>query len=304
MVDSSIFFWWKIEITFFHELEESLISQLNGLGINNYAIELSIKNSFRQTLSAWLPSDEWSKNDRDGLQIDLHCLSKSYPGEQFSIKWEKVSNKDWSSIWKKYWAPNPIGEKILILPSWLDLPAQYSNRTVLKLDPGSAFGTGSHQTTRLCLEALESFPLKGIRVADIGCGSGILGIAALRLGAKEVNAVDIDLSAVKATSENALLNDLNQTQLAVSLGSLDVLKMQLKNNKADLIICNTLAHVIKDLAPKFDLIGSDKSHLLLSGLLVHQVADLTSFLSILGWGLLASYRCDEWSLIHLCRKAS
>ena len=111
---------------------------------------------------------------------------------------------------------------LLILPAWLQVPAEHAQRQALLIDPGSAFGTGSHPTTRLCLEAIEKRSLAGLRVADLGCGSGILGIASLALGAAQVLASDTDSLAVRATAENAALNQAS-SRLQVQLGSADVL---------------------------------------------------------------------------------
>ena len=93
--------------------------------------------------------------------------------------WDEVADEDWSLSWKQHWQPDPVGIGLLILPAWLEVPAEHSDRLVIRMDPGSAFGTGSHPTTRLCLEALEQNPPRGALVADLGCGSGVLGLAAL-----------------------------------------------------------------------------------------------------------------------------
>ena len=184
------------------------------------------------------------------------------------------------------------------------MPEIHSQRIVLKLDPGSAFGTGSHPTTRLCLEAVERNPPMGLTVADIGCGSGILGIAALGFGAKEVQSVDIDSLAVRATKENALLNNWTEKELNVSQGSIDALRKQLINpSKVDLLFCNILAPTIKELAPEFSDITHLKSRLVLSGLLVDQVEDIANCLALLKWKVLYSYKLDEWAVIELCRNA-
>ena len=146
-------------------------------------------------------------------------LERAFKKEALTYAWKKIVHEDWSTSWKKFWGPDPVGKNLLILPSWISLPQMYSNRIVLRLDPGSAFGTGAHPTTRLCLEALERIPPMGLTVADVGCGTGILGLASLKLGAKNVRAVDIDSLAVKATYENILLNNFNFDQFTVSKGS-------------------------------------------------------------------------------------
>ena len=274
------------------------------MGIKSYAINRSLENSQRQTLMVWLSSSEWLDKDREELVRSLVSLEKAFDKESLDFKWKKIVHEDWSTSWKKFWEPDPVGKNFLILPSWIALPSIYSNRIILKLDPGSAFGTGAHPTTRLCLEALERNPPLGKTVADVGCGSGILGLVALKLGAKKVRSVDLDALAVKATYENARLNNLHQDQLSVSQGSIDTLENQLNGTKVDLLVCNILAPVIKKLAPHFDHVTSKESQIILSGLLEEQVIDMTSFLSIFNWKLIASYNCDNWSLIHLCKASA
>ncbi len=302
MNNLSDFFWWELKLSFFHELEESLIWKLGDLGIKDFAIECKTDHSLRKTLRAWLPSYEWSPKARSEVELSLIALTKVFEHNKLTFQWKKTGQEDWSASWKKFWRPDPVGQKILILPSWLDFPKLYSNRIPIILNPGSAFGTGTHPTTRLCLEAIERNPPEGLQVADIGCGSGILGIAALRLGALEVQAVDVDSLAIRATVENRRLNNFDENQLNVSLGSINELNKELNCLKVDLLVCNILAKVIKKLAPEFTNITSPKSQLLLSGLLVEQVEDITSVLSILGWNLIGSYRSQNWALIHLCKK--
>ena len=106
--------------------------------------------------------------------------------------WQRIKNEDWSQTWKRYWKPDPVGKCLLILPDWLKVPPIYHDRKIIRIDPGSAFGTGSHATTRLCLEALERTNIRALKIADIGCGSGIRGLAALKLGAESVYAVYVD----------------------------------------------------------------------------------------------------------------
>jgi ribosomal protein L11 methyltransferase len=147
-----------------------------------------------------------------------------------------------------------------------------SDRLILKLDPGAAFGTGTHPTTQLCLESLEMRiepDIPDVTVADIGCGSGILSTAALLLGVKHAYAVDVDLLAVRATQENATLNGFTSAQLEVQQGSLDTL-MTILEKPVDGILCNILAEVIVDLIPQLNEIAHPQSWGILSGILLEQ----------------------------------
>ena len=152
---------------------------------------------------------------------------------------EEKDDEDWANNWKKYYKPLEIGEKLAIVPEWED----YDNdkRTVIKINPGMAFGTGTHESTYMCLELLERYINKDDDIFDIGCGSGILAIAGLKLGAKKALLVDIDEKCIDASHENAGLNDL-EDKMEIKKGNLlDVVK-----GRADLIVSNIIAEIIVD----------------------------------------------------------
>lgn len=292
-------FWWRLKLEAPLHLEESLIWKCERDCIKTFAIEYQKKNKTKFIFWVWLPSSEWNYQERVKFYSSLEPLAETFQINLSPPIWEKVNDEDWSSSWKRLWQPDPVGNSLLILPAWLNLPNDFANRIVLKLDPGSAFGTGSHQTTRLCLEALERIDLNDLRVADIGCGSGILSLAALGLGAKEVFAVDIDSMAVSSAKKNVSLNNLSEKRIRVSIGSVDELHKQLQGVKVDLIICNILAPVIKSLAPSFSDVTSGKAHAFLSGLLVDQIQDIVSLLAENGWQFIAAHQQEKWALIHL-----
>ncbi len=210
-------FWWRLKLEIPFELEESLIWKCEKEVIKTFAVQLSEEDKNKLIFFIWLPSYQWDYEDRKNLYESLVSLAETFKLKLPLPIWDKINDEDWSLSWKRFWQPDPVGKKLLILPAWLDLPKTFSERVVLKLDPGSAFGTGAHQTTRLCLEALENFHLNDMRVADIGCGSGILSLAAIALGAREVISVDVDPLAVRATNENALLNGFSKKTLRLHL---------------------------------------------------------------------------------------
>ncbi len=301
MGSSSLFYWWRLKILIDPVLEESLSWKLESLGITRYAIKYRPEECSKLTLYVWLPDCDWSENDREFLIASLKPLADVFHLTLSLPNWLKLADEDWSVSWKQHWAPDPVGERILILPAWLEPPKEFLDRLILKLDPGSAFGTGSHPTTRLCLEALEKKPPLGLRVVDLGCGSGVLGLAALGLGAKEVLAVDIDSLAVSSTRKNVELNKFALGHLQASLGSVEVLGSELKSVKADLLLCNILAPVIAELAPSFDDLLCLDGRALLSGLLVDQAPKLFSRLESLGWHIDLFLEQDKWGLIEISR---
>ncbi len=292
--------WWLLEIAFPSELEDSLFWKLDDLGINRFASEYSPDNPFELNLFVWLPAGEWrDASSREELLKSLRALSEPF-GLSFGRPiWEVIVDEDWSCSWKQHWMPDPVGNHFLILPAWLDLPKEYSDRVVIHIDPGSAFGTGSHPTTRLCLEALEKTSISSKIVADLGCGSGILGIAAMAIGAKQVFAVDNDPLAVCSTHHNSKLNQLDVSRLRVLQGSVEVLASELNKEKVDLLLCNILAPVIEALAPRFGEVLSDRGQAFLSGLLVSQIPRVKRVLEESGWHVWASFQKDGWALLEV-----
>jgi len=221
-----------------------------------------------------------------------------------AITWTHQVDEDWSLAWKQHWEPDPVGQRLLILPAWLEAPADQGDRLLIRMDPGGAFGTGSHPTTRLCLEALEgeaaahAAGLAGLRVADLGCGSGILGIAALLQGATSVAAADTDSLAGRATADNAAVSGF-QDRLQVRLGSVEELAGMLEGRRADLLLCNILAPVIEALAPAFHTVLAPGGVGLLSGLLVQQAPRLQQVLRPLGWEAELTAQQSQWGLMVL-----
>ncbi|WP_320667071.1 50S ribosomal protein L11 methyltransferase [Prochlorococcus sp. MIT 1307] len=292
-------FWWRLGFISFPDFEDFFFEKLAELGINKVAVEYSPEKSDERNFYVWLPSNEWLQHEREGLVNTLKQIAESLNWPISAVKWERIEEEDWSKSWKQYWEPDAVGKNLLILPAWLEPPEELSHRLILRLDPGCAFGTGSHPTTRLCLEALENDPPVNLRVADLGCGSGILSLAALGLGAKEVLAVDIDSLAIRTSLQNQKLNKAFKGNFSAFIGSVDVLMEELKGNPADLLLCNILAPVIEQLAPSFHDLLSPNGRALLSGLLFDQSAGLAKLLNSLGWEVSNCLLKDQWGLLEI-----
>jgi ribosomal protein L11 methyltransferase len=290
--------WWRLETPSLPELEESLIWKLNALGIPRVAVQHRPELPAQRQLVAWLPEADWPEAERLQLEAALAPLAATFGLALPAIHWVQQDEEDWSLSWKQHWQADPVGERLLILPAWLELPAEHADRLVIRMDPGSAFGTGSHPTTRLCLEALETLDLKGQRVADLGCGSGILGIAALLQGATSVAAADTDSLAVRATRDNAVVSGF-QERLQVQLGSVETLAELLGGEPAELLLCNILAPVIEALCPAFHAVLAPHGVGLLSGLLVDQAPRLTQVLADNGWRAELTTQQSQWGLMTI-----
>lgn len=168
-------------------------------------------------------------------------LRERYAAENIAseIMLNECRNEDWENNWKQYFHPIPVGEKILIRPIWEE-EFEAGDRKVLNIEPGLAFGTGTHETTRLCLETLEKYIHEGTTVLDIGCGSGILSIASLLLGAEKAVGVDIDALAVKTAQENGEANGFKEPEYTVIQGNLT----DKVSGKFDVVVANIVADVI------------------------------------------------------------
>jgi ribosomal protein L11 methyltransferase len=290
--------WWEIKIICEPELEETIFWRLTEFGCRGMS---SQKHEDKIAIASYIPELQVKLVDITNLsfQFEEDAEAQGYPAPVTVCN--LIDEEDWSSSWKQYWEPQPIGDKLLINPAWLELP-QDTDRLILQLDPGVAFGTGTHATTQLCLEALEMRLQPGTNqvLADIGCGSGILSTAAILLGADRVYAVDNDPLAVKATGENRDLNGIAPDRLAVELGSIERLQEMLPA-PVDGFVCNILADVIIELVPAMSGIIKPKGWAALSGILSTQVPDVSHVLEKHGWVVGTVWRKQDWSCINIKR---
>ncbi|WP_373540458.1 50S ribosomal protein L11 methyltransferase [Chamaesiphon sp.] len=288
--------WWEIKIDCIPDLEESIFWRLSEFGCKG----MSTQAQGREILiSAYIPQVQVKLLAVSDLSLQLEDDAREMGCQLPVTSCNLIDEEDWSSSWKQYWQPQPIGDRLLINPAWLEPPTD-TERTILTLDPGVAFGTGTHATTQLCLEALEMRLQPGthLTIADLGCGSGILSTAALLLGARQVYAVDNDPLAVKATGENRALNGIPAEQLIVDLGSIETLHSLLPA-PVDGFVCNILADVIIQLAPSMAALVKPRGWAILSGILSSQVADVSNVLEQHGWVVGTVWNRLEWSCINL-----
>lgn len=171
---------------------------------------------------------------------------KEFDVGTLEVSVKNIKEEDWANNWKKYFKPFAIGDKIIIKPSWEELK-EPTDKIVLKIDPAHIFGTGTHETTQLCIELIEEFVKKGDVIFDIGCGSGILSIASLLLGAKSADAIDIDANAVDVAYENAERNDIDKNRYCVVAGNIlhdEILHKKYSEKQYDVVEANIVADVI------------------------------------------------------------
>jgi ribosomal protein L11 methyltransferase len=302
--------WWELQILSDPELEDSIFWRLENFGCRGIASERKGNNLL---IRSYLPEFQAQLSSLDELSQWLRQDAVSMGFSIPTVQWELIDEQDWATSWKQYWQPQEIGDRFLINPAWLPVP-ENSDRLVLRMDPGVAFGTGDHATTQLCLESLEKQLINppnlegGVVIADIGCGSGILSIGALLLGAKKVYAVDTDPLAVKSTAENLALNLISPERLVVAEGSVEVLT-KLIEQPVDGIVCNILADVIINLVPQMSAIAlggalpiaKPSSWGIFSGILVEQSKAVCDSLEKHGWVVASVLPRKEWCCINVRR---
>ena len=271
--------WYKLSFEIEAELEEIIIWKLNDLGIFSYAFDISLDNKNKRKVIIWIPSLNWPEGLRKKLEKNMKDILNKNDFQTNCFKWDLIKQEDWLTSWKKFWGAELIGDKLLVLPCWLELPEKFKNKKVIKIDPGAAFGTGSHPTTSLCLEKLEKISLVRKRILDIGSGSGILSIAAKYFGAKEIHALDNDYLAINSTESNYKLNFGNLSDIETYLGPFDTLVSRYTLKDFDLIICNILAEVIRGIVPLIRNCLKKHGIVILSGILNSQKEEIIKLLN-------------------------
>lgn len=251
---------------------------------------------------AYLPVDPDLEEKRRKLEEALWYLGRirSLPEAQYRL----IQDQDWSQAWKAHYQPILIGERLVIVPAWLESPAP--ERIPISIDPGMAFGTGTHPTTQLCLELLEACMSQLLPqetdVIDVGCGSGILSIAAIKLGARRAVAVDIDPQAIAVTQENAALNQV-AAGLEVGVGSVAELREgAFSVRQAQLVLANILALVIIQLldAGLAELLAPE-GVAIFSGILAEQEPDVIAALEKAGLRLAGRRGTGDWVALQVKR---
>jgi ribosomal protein L11 methyltransferase len=241
----------------------------------------------------YLPVDHNIETKKQALEEALWHLGQIMPIP--SPNYTPIMDENWMSAWKQHYQPIPVGERILILPAWLH-PENKESRLTVRINPAMAFGTGTHPTTQLCLRLLERHIQPGNPAIDVGCGSGILSIAALKMGATHVLGVDTDNQAVLSTIENAGLNEISPLDIETGQGSVNEIRSgRFSIQQAPLVMVNILATIIMDL---FSLglseIVTDGGMLLLSGILNHQEEEVLNLAEKSGFSLMDRLTHDDW----------
>ena len=281
--------WAEVSITTSHEATEFIAEIFHDLGASGVVIEdPELVNSYIRsgqwdytdipeaentevvTVKAYLPVDDELDEKLRSFEREVNALSSHNvdkgPG---AISCSEIQDEDWAENWKQYFHTEKVGDIIVIKPTWEDYEASPDD-VVIELDPGEAFGTGTHPTTAMCIRELETLVKVGMTVFDVGTGSGILSSAAARLGAAKITAVDYDRTALKVAKENI---EQNHVADVITLGQSDILKQV--EGKADLVIANIIADIIIRLFDELEAHLNPGGSLLASGIIADRIGDVT-----------------------------
>ncbi|MBO4916188.1 MAG: 50S ribosomal protein L11 methyltransferase [Oscillospiraceae bacterium] len=298
--------WMELSLSAPGDELDALCAQLADLGVDGVSIEneADFKDFLEKNRQYWDYVDDTLRERFAGVSRVKFYLSDDPGGRAQLAEIEKalgrkpqctfLQDEDWENGWKSYYEPLPVGEKLLIVPAWME--AEPAGRTELRLDPGIAFGTGSHPTTRMCLQALEAYAGPGKTVLDLGCGSGILSIAALLLGCDGATACDIDPKSPDAARRNAALNGVAEEQYRLCVG--DVLSdegmRRYLGGGFDIVLANIVADVILSLSSFVRRFMARNAVLICSGIIDDRAAEVENALKRNGFTVLRHLHEEEW----------
>ena len=313
--------WLEVSLTVSGELAEAVADVLARFAYSGVMMEQGVKYTDEEdagtpsgpiTVRAYLEIDDQIEETRQKLEESLYYLGRIQPLPAASYK--QIADQNWMEAWKQHYKPILIGERLVIVPAWMDSPDP--DRIPIRIDPGMAFGTGTHPTTQLCLELMEKIFEDGssdfvhtssiVRspgsVIDVGCGSGILSIAALKLGARSALGVDIDAGSIVNARENADTNEIGD-QLTLEVGSVqEILDGRFAFRKASLVLANILAPVIVRL---FDggLAGliEENGVIILSGILEEQAFRVIEAAQAKGLRMNERKQMGDWVAFSMSR---
>lgn len=319
-----------IEVTVYTSTEgiEPVSGRLYQLGINGVSIEdeTDFKDFLENNRASWDYVDDellekmhketnvkfYIPDSSDGLETlsavrqsiaELLELDSEKKFGRLAIDTGSLCEEDWANNWKQYFHTLEIGDRIIVQPEWEEYD-KGDGKIVFRINPGMSFGTGSHHTTKMCIEALESVVSEDCSVLDLGCGSGILSLISILLGAKSAFAVDIDPIAVDIAYQNASLNNISSEKFSAVAGNIladDNLCAKILEKQYDIVAANIVADVIIAAAPLAYKAVKDNGTFITSGIIEDRIDDVTGALEEVGFKIVSVKRSADWAAL-VCHK--
>lgn len=315
--------WVEVDVFTTTEGIEPVTGSLLGMGINGFMIKdskdfedflndkdsnwdyidddlMGLKNC-ETTVTLYLPENAQGLENLEAIKLELKALKNRDTEKKFGrLEYElkNVKEEDWANNWKQYFKPLEIGEKILIKPSWEKVDDN-EKRKILEIDPASSFGTGQHNTTQLCLELIEKNIKDGDNLLDLGCGSGILSIGALLLGAENVTAVDIDENSTKIAKENAVKNHIDDDKYTVYCGNVidDNELCEKIGSGYDVVCANIVADVLIGMSGIFKKFLKPHGKLIISGIIDSRKDEVIDVIKNCGFKLDEIRQKEDWTAV-------
>lgn len=265
-----------------------------------YDEELTKMKDFESCIKVYLADNSQGNELFGEIKKFVENLNTEYKDVDFGrleITTRTLNEEDWANNWKQYFKPFTVSDKIIIKPSWEEYNESTEGKLILEIDPGMSFGTGQHHTTRLCIEQIIKHMTEGMRVLDMGCGSGILSIASILLGAENCVGVDIDENAVRIAKENAELNNIYEDRFTVYCGDVtndEKLQEKIGNNKYDMIAVNIIAQIIMGMSMTFPKFLKKGGLVIASGIIKKYLQDVLDNFKELGFEVIEINDSEEW----------
>ena len=255
------------------------------------------------SVTVYVPENAQGAEQMTAVKSLLAQLKSGPQAEAFgslNMTVKGIREEDWANNWKQYFKPLPIGDRLWITPTWVDEPIP-EGRTALRIDPGSSFGTGQHDTTKLCLKFLESCVQKDAHVLDIGCGSGILSIGAMLLGAKDAVAIDIEQNAAEAAAENAERNGIDLANYETICGNIleDAALAERLGTGYDVVCANIVADILIAMRKLFVQFMKPQAKLMLSGIIDERLDEVLESMREEGLKVLKAEHSAGWAAVLL-----
>jgi len=316
--------WIELAIKTTSEGSEVVCARLDAIGVTQFAIEpdtATIETALAETVKYWdfadmdklasndylvkvylpdLPGSEVQADAIVAAMRDLREMDLGLNLGSLAVEQTVLAEEDWANNWKKNFRPIEVGEKLLIHPSWEPYP-ESTTRAVVSMDSGMAFGTGEHDTTRMCLGVIEALPMKGQNIADIGCGSGILALSALALGASHAVGVDIDPVATDVAADNASKNAAYSHALELMTGDVisdtGLYERVRAQGPFDSVFANIVAGIVIPLTPLVPALLKEQGTYVVSGIISERLEEVLAVIQKNGFIVEKKINSGDWNAI-------